>query len=262
MSTPAAVDPSVRREPRTGVVDRMTRILDVFFGHSGRLLLDEVSRATGLPRSTTFRMLNQLVELHWLEHTDRGYRLGLRARGVRPSDPDELRCAAAPVLNDLHLRTRAVAHLTVLEGRVVHYLDKIGGAAAPTMPSRVGARLAPDRTVSGRCLLAYLPAEEVDTMMSIDAGRERSPRQLSRLHRELEQIRGRRGLAIDTAERCGMGITAVAAPIFGRTGPVGSVSVASMNGAPARDMAPLVVVAARRISQAYADAGSRPSMSL
>lgn len=261
MSTPATADPREHREPRAGVADRMTRILDVFLAHGDRLLLDEVSRATGLPRSTTFRMLNQLVGLHWLEHTDRGYRLGVRARGVRPSDPDELRSAAAPILNDLHLRTRGVAHLSVLEGRVVRYLDKIGGAASSAMPSRVGARLAPDRTVSGKCLLAHLPAEEVDTLMSIDAGRQRSARQLSRLHLELEQIRGRRGLAIDPAERCGMGITAVAAPIFGSDGPVGSVSVATTNGAPARDMAPLVVVAARRISQAYAGSASTRSRS-
>ncbi|MDF1604656.1 IclR family transcriptional regulator [Nocardioides sp. YIM 152315] len=244
-----SIDAAARPGPRPGVFDRMTQILDVFFTHEGRLLLDDVSLATGLPRSTTFRMLSQLVELHWLEHTDRGYRTGVRARALRAPDSEELRCAAAPVLNELHLRTRAVAHLSVLEGPVVRYLDKIGGAASSSMPSRVGARLSPDRTVSGKCLLAELPPEDVDTLLTIEAGRERSTAQLAELHRELDQIRTRRGLAIDAAEQCGMGITAVAAPVHGSRGLVGSISLASRDGAPARDLAPLVVVAARTVSR-------------
>jgi len=228
----------------------MTQILDVFFTGDDRLLLDDVSQATGLPRSTTFRMLSQLVELHWLEHTDRGYRLGVRARGLRSSDADELRCAAAPILNDLHLRTGAVVHLAAMEGRVVHYLDKVGGAAADTIPSRVGARLAPDKTVSGKALLAMLPPEEVDTLLSLDDSRPRTLAQLTRLHAELDQIRSRHGLAISAAEKCGMGITAVAAPVHGTRGVVGTISLSCRNGTPARDLAPLVVMAARRVSRA------------
>ncbi len=248
MSIAASTD----REARPGVATRMTQILDVFLAHDGRLLLDDVSRATGLPRSTTFRMLSQLVELHWLEHTARGYRLGLRARALRSTDTEELRCAAAPVLNDLHARTRAVAHLAVLEGTVVRYLDKIGGAASSAMPSRVGARLSPDRTVSGKCLLSELRPEDVDTIFTADSERKRTGSQLAALHHELSQIRGRNGLAIDAAEQCGMGITAVAAPIHGRTGVLGTISIATRDGANSRDLAPLVVVAARRVSRALA----------
>jgi DNA-binding IclR family transcriptional regulator len=244
--------------PRSGVADRVTQILDVFFASDRRLLLDDVAAATGLPRSTTFRMLCQLVDLHWLEHTERGYRLGLRARGMRGSDADELRCVAAPILNDLHARTGAVAHLAVLEGRVVRYLDKMGGAASETIPSRVGARLAPDRTVSGKALLAMLPPEEVETVLSLDPTRPRTHDQLSRLHAELDQIRLRQGLAIDAAEHCGMGITAVAAPVFGARGVLGTVSLSCRNGTPARVLAPMVVMAARRASRTLRGADQRP----
>lgn len=236
--------------PRPGVADRMTQILDVFLLGGERLLLDEVRQATDLPRSTTFRMLTQLVDLQWLEHTSRGYRLGLRARGLHLKDPDELRCAAAPVLNELHLRTGGVAHLSVLEGRVVRYLDKIGGAAAASVPSRVGARLAPDRTVSGRCLLALMPAEEVDSILSVADHRPRTQAQLSQLHADLDRIRSRRGLAIDTGERCTMGITAAAAPIYGPDGICGAISLSIRKGLSAHDLAPWVLLGARRVSRA------------
>jgi DNA-binding IclR family transcriptional regulator len=249
------VDSSARSGPRPGVADRMTQILDVFLLGDDRLLLDDVSRATDLPRSTTFRMLSQLVRLRWLEHTGQGYRLGVRARRLRGSDADELRCVAAPILNELHLRTGGVAHLSVLEGPVVRYLDKIGGAASTSVPSRVGARLAPDRTVSGRSLLALMAPEEVDDLLAVAAAPPRTPQQLARLHAELERVRSRHGLAIHQAERCTLGITAVAAPVHGPTGAVGAISVAVRDGAPAQDLAPLVVLAARRASRAL---GARP----
>lgn len=247
-----AVDENASPTPRPGVADRMTQILDVFLLGDERLLLDEVRKATDLPRSTTFRMLTQLVELDWLEHTGQGYRLGARARNFRVKDPDELRCAAAPVLNELHVRTGGVAHLSVLEGRVVRYLDKIGGTAAASIPSRVGARLAPDRTVSGRSMLALMPAEEVDSLLlggRAGAGEnQRTPAQMSRLHGDLERIRARKGLAMDTGERCVMGIAAAAAPVYGPEGVCGAISLSVRNGVSAREFAPLVVLGARRVS--------------
>lgn len=238
------------RTPRPGVADRMTQILDVFLLGDDRLLLDDVSSATDLPRSTTFRMLSQLVRLHWLEHTGQGYRLGVRARALRGTDTDLLRSAAAPILNDLHLRSGAVAHLSVLEGTTVRYLDKIGGAAAGRVPSRVGARLAPHLTVSGRCLLALMLPEEVDELLAAGGYQERSPSRLARLHAELERIRSRHGLAIDEAERCALRIAAVAAPVHGPDGVVGAISLAIPHPVPAHDLAPLVVLAARRVTRA------------
>ncbi|MFT4082130.1 MAG: IclR family transcriptional regulator [Nocardioides sp.] len=243
--------------PRRGVADRMTQILDVFLLGDERLLLDDVSRATGLPRSTTFRMLTQLVELRWLEHTGHGYRLGVRARGLSGNDPGELRYAAAPLLNELHLRTGGVAHLSVLEGRAMRYLDKIGGTAAASVPSRVGARIVPDRTVSGRCLLSLMSPEEVDDLLAVADHQPRTSGQLAQLHAELDRIRTRHGLAIDSAEQCVLGITAIAAPVHGPDGVLGAISLAVRDGA-TDQLAPLVALAARRASQALGAPVPRP----
>lgn len=116
------------REQRPSVAERFTQILDVFTSGPDRMFLEEITAATGLPRSTVFRLLTQLVDLHWVEHDSRGYGPGLRMQTMaRPRDYSQLRAAAAGMLNDLQIGTGGVAHLTVLEGSSVYFLDRIGG---------------------------------------------------------------------------------------------------------------------------------------
>jgi DNA-binding IclR family transcriptional regulator len=237
--------------PRPGVVERMTQILDVFLAGEGPYRLEDVTSCTGLPRSTTFRLLSQLVRLQWLEHGVNGYRLGGRVLGMPSRDVDhrELRSAAADVLNELHLSTGAVAHLGVLDGATVTYLDKVGGRAATTMPSRVGGRLPAYRTVMGRALLACLPAERVDLLLSADSADRNRPLDLPRLHEQLQRIRQRNGLSLHEVRRQGPDISAIAAPVRGPEGAVGAIGLASRGALRLEPTAPLVAAAARRISQ-------------
>jgi DNA-binding IclR family transcriptional regulator len=237
--------------PRPGVVERMTQILEVFIDDEGPYRLEDVASCTGLPRSTTFRLLSQLVALHWLEHGVHGYRLGGRVLGMpsRVDDHRELRSAAADVLNDLHLSTGAVAHLGVLDGATVTYLDKIGGRAATTMPSRVGGRLPAYRTVMGRALLACLPAERVDLLLSAESADRDRPLDVPRLHEQLQRIRQRNGLSWHEVRRHGSEISAIAAPVLGPEGAVGAIALADQGALRLGPAAPLVVAAARRTSQ-------------
>src|SRR3546814_14751481 len=109
------------------MVERMTLILDAFRGPTTRLTLEQVARATHLPRSTAHRILDQLVKLSWLEHTSFGYALGSRSlklgdAGDRGSN--DLRAADAPKLHELMVRTGLVVHLAVLDGGQASYLDQ------------------------------------------------------------------------------------------------------------------------------------------
>lgn len=239
------------RASRLGVVERVTQILDAFTDAPGRLLLEDVTRITGLPRSTAFRILRQLVDQHWVEHDSRGYRLGPRLSTIAASasETEDIRAAASVALNELHLGTGAVAHLSVLEGGVVHYLDKVGGAAAASVPSRVGARIVATDTVSGRSLLAYLKPEEVDAAVaSALNGRQRMV-DLPAIHQELSAIRRRQGLAISDGARRRTGISSISAPVLGPRGAVAAVSVASRGALPPNSVAPLVLQAARCVSR-------------
>lgn len=236
---------------RSGVIERVTLVMDVFGPHRQSARLEEVADHTGLPRSTAFRILRQLVNLGWLEHGLDGFRLGRRLRELHGCAVDytDVRAAASPVLTDLNLTTGAVCHLGVLEGSFVHYLDKVGGAAAYSVPSQVGARLGAEETVTGRALLAQLPPEDVDRRYTADQrGATRDGMTIEHLHRQLDRVRRRRGLAFSDGERCVMGISSVAAPVRGPHGVVAAISVAARRTMQLDAMGPVVAAAARTTS--------------
>lgn len=240
-----------QESPRPSVIQRVTQILDAFTAAGPQLLLlEDVSAISGLPRSTTFRIMSQLVALGWLEHDSRGYRLGARSQslGQQVDVHSELRAAAAEPLNQLHLATNAVAHLGVLEGTAVRYLDKVGGAAAHTVPSKVGGILSVHRTMIGRAILAALPPEKVDTLLSARSFTERFDINLEELHTQLNRIRGKHGVAMARGALCNIKLGSVAVPIIGADGPIGAMSVSGVD-LRVETIAPMVVAAVRRTTQ-------------
>ncbi|GAB2843672.1 IclR family transcriptional regulator [Actinocorallia aurea] len=235
------------------MVERMTLIMDCFDGSHTRLLLEEISRRTGLPRSTAHRILDQLVRLQWIDHARAGYGLGRRVVrwGARESGHSDLRSAAAPWLHDLAMRTDLVAHLAVLDGTSVEYLDKVGGRRAAAVASRVGGRAPAHCTSLGKAMLAWLPAEEVDALYAegLPRATESSITDLPGLHRELGWIRRRRGLAVER-EECVEGIACAGAAIRSPEGrPVGAISLVGPRDTPLDRVAPMVQDAVLRVAR-------------
>lgn len=222
-----SIAPIASTTGRPGVVERVTLILDAFVEAPGHLLLEEITHITGLPRSTAFRILSQLMDEGWVKHGVRGYALGSRLSSLarRSEDHEGIRVAAHDELNTLSLRTGAVAHLSVLEGGAVHYLDKVGGRASASVPSRVGARIIATDTVSGRALLATLPPETVDRLLADARGRLPSAVEHHTTHKLLAAVRARQGAAVEPA-RGADGITSVGVPVFHRTHAVAAISLA------------------------------------
>ncbi len=261
--TDRAVEP--REVPPQSMVQRMTTIIEAFTSSSTRLSLEEVARATGLPRSTAHRIMNQLVALSWIRHTPSGYSLGARALGLGAGSAAdiELREAAATDLHDLHLRTGLVVHLAVLDGADVRYLDKVGGRHATRVPTRVGDRRPAHCTGLGKAILATFPAEEVDGLYGGPLHRltRSSIGSLGTLHRELTRVRSRQGAALDRGE-CHADLCCVAAPVLGPDGPLGAVSLVGDPAVNVERLVPLVLGVARRISgRMGAPAGGRAAPS-
>ncbi|MFD6357488.1 IclR family transcriptional regulator [Nocardia tengchongensis] len=249
------------RESRSGVIERMSAILDAFDSGRETLRLEDITDRTGLPRSTTFRLACQLTELQWLIHDEQGYRLGARTRRLaRITDCEDIRAAASAALSDLHVATGAVVHLGVLEGNTVHYLDKVGGALAATIPSKVGTRIDATQTVCGLALLASLAPEDADRVLRMPL-RSSTVRPIARRRAvlaDLYRVRQRNGLAVSLGTACEMGISTVAAPVLGPNGPIAAISVATRGELELRRVAPLVFTAARRTAAEMFVDGSLP----
>jgi DNA-binding IclR family transcriptional regulator len=241
--------------PPASMVERMTAIMDAFDHPSLRLTLEEVAERTGLPRSTTHRILDQLVQLGWIARTDRGYGLGQRALGLGRRQTDtgvELRHAAAPHLHELQVRTGLVVHLSVLDGADIVYLDKLGGRAAAAVPSRVGERAPAHTTAGGKAVLALLPQTEVENLLQGRLRRRtaRTINDLTTLRQELHRVRQRHGLAFEEGESV-PGVSCVAAAVQGTDGPVAAISLCGELGIPQLErLSPLVLSAARETSRA------------
>ena len=233
------------------MVERMTLILDRFTTRETRLTLESIARSTHLPRSTTHRILDQLVKLEWLEHSSTGYGLGRRSfsLGGGSGEHGDLRAVASPYLHELLVRTGAVIHLGVLDGSGVHYLDKLGGRFAASVPSRVGGSAPAHCTGLGKAILAWLQPEEVEEILDgrLSARTPATIAELDALHLELGRIRARGGIALERGE-CFPDIACVAAAIRGPRGPIGAISVVAGAGTALERVAPLVADAARQIS--------------
>ncbi|GAA4085533.1 IclR family transcriptional regulator [Nocardioides kongjuensis] len=233
---------------RLGVLERATMILDAFDDAPGPLGLDDIAEITELPRTTVFRLLTTLRDLGWVHHDRRGYTPGRRLSATSSEGEHlDLRAAASVALNELQLATDAVVHLSVLDGAIVHYLDKVGGARATTIPSRVGGRIIATDSVSGLAMLAALPPEHVDALVG---HLDRTPGGLESVHHELAAVRRRKGIAILDGLP-GTGISSMATVIPGPRGPrpLAAISVVRRGHLPLPVVGPLLLAAARTTSR-------------
>lgn len=234
------------------MVERLTLIMDTFDRPHRRLALEDVVTHSGLPRSTTHRILDQLVRMLWLEHSSLGYTLGPRALslGGREIGHSALRAAAVPHLHRMAMQTGMVVHLAALDGNEIYYLDKIGGQAAAAVPSAVGRRAPAHCTAVGKAILSAIPPEQVDDLYRSAPPLRRTERSIAGLpdlHRELVLIRGRQGLAFDDGEFTS-GISCVGIALRGPDGPEGAISTVGHSRAALQRVAPLVVATGKAIN--------------
>lgn len=231
-----------------GVIEKMTLIVDAFKDGPERLLLEDLTDLTGLPRSTVFRLLRQLVDLGWIEHGGRGYRLGPRlasAGGDRPSN-ERIRTAASNPLAELHLTTGAVCHLSVLDSGMTYFLDKVGGQAFGTVPSRVGARLRVTDSVSGLAMLSMMSPEDAETTALLNG--HLSDHDLLSLHQTLHQVR-QRGVAILPGACRISKITSIGIAIPSPGGPIAALSLAYKGNHPVERFVPRLRIAVQQTAR-------------
>lgn len=249
-------------EPPVSMVERMTLVLDAFDAASPRLTLAELTERTGLPRSTTHRILDQLVELRWLEHSGQSYGLGMRALelGGLAVAHHELRDIATPLLVQLNARTGAVASLAVLDRRDVVFVDRHGRGLASDVVTRIGGRAPAHATSAGKAMLAW--ADDTGLRSSYPQRLPtRTPRtitNLEALRQDLAQVRGRGGVAYETEELV-QGTASVAVALRGMGRPVAALMLSGdARSVSLERLAPFVLEAARQASRSlFPEPGAR-----
>jgi DNA-binding IclR family transcriptional regulator len=194
--------------------------------------LDRIMRACELPRSTTYHLLNTMIEEGFVVHLadEHRYGLGLAAfeLGSGYARQEPLQRLARRPLAALVDHVGHSAHLAVLHGREVLYVVEERAPGRPPLVTDVGVRLPAQLTASGRAILAQLPAPQVRALYSqasdfVDR-HGLGPSTLSALRRLLTDTR-QRGYAVEDGEVT-PGLSSVAVAVFDHNQhPVAAVAV-------------------------------------
>lgn len=206
-------------------------VLRALAARPGPVSAGTIARELGLPRSTTYHLLAELVAAGFVTHLpeERRYGLGVAAfeLGSAYLRHDPLERLAGPLLRKLVDEIGHTAHLGVLHGAETLYLVKERPSQPQTLVTDVGVRLPGQLTASGRAILAHLPAAQVRALFPAAAGfvrrTERGPRNLPELRRILAAER-RRGWAVEDGYVTA-GFASVACAVFDHGGrPIASIS--------------------------------------
>ncbi|GAA4099795.1 IclR family transcriptional regulator [Nocardioides kongjuensis] len=144
---------------------RALRVLRFLAGQPEPVAVERIARELGIPRSTTYHLLQAMAEEGFVVHLadDRRYGLGVAAfevgSGYQRQAPLQ-RLARRP-LATLVDRTGHSAHLAVPHGRDVLYVVEERAPGRPPLVTDVGVRLPSHLTASGRAILAHLPQSQV-----------------------------------------------------------------------------------------------------
>ncbi|MEH0574487.1 MULTISPECIES: IclR family transcriptional regulator [Streptomyces] len=253
---PGAGDQSPSRG--TGpVLLRAARLLEAFSHDRPTLTLSELARRSGLPLTTAYRLVADLVACGFLERDEHDlYHIGLKLWEIASLAPqrESLRDAALPFMEDLFQVTSENVQLAVREGEESVFVERLSGHRSIPVINRVGGRLPLHPTGVGRVLLAFAP-QDVQEKVLASPLKSFSPLTVTspvELRRILADVRAR-GFAVNDRQ-VDLYTFAVGAPIRGANGEVvAALSIvvpAEQASVPA--LAPIVQATARAISRSLA----------
>lgn len=241
-------------------LSRGLSLLDAFVPDCPELSIRELAERAGIPRSTTHRLVQSLVQWGALERGERGLRLGVKLFELGTMVPihTTIREAASPFLHTLNEVSRLTANLAIRDGNQIVYLEKISVASLRVPHTRLGGRAGIHCTALGKAILAFSPngvvAEVVAAGLAASTGRTIVDGVA--LQAELSRIR-RHALAYDV-EESQEGLFCVAAPILDTKGR--ALAAVSVTGAvalaQAERLGPAVQATARSIARRFS-AGTR-----
>jgi DNA-binding IclR family transcriptional regulator len=212
--------------------ERALRVLRYLASQPRPVPAATIARDLGLPRSSTYQLLQVLETERFVTHVPEEQRYGLGVAAFEVGSAylrhDGLERLARPLVARVADLTGGTAHLGVLDGREVLYLVKERPRQPDPLVTEVGVRLPAHLTATGRALLAFLPAAQVTAQFPTPAALSLrtgvGPATPAQLRARLAEVRAH-GWASEEGEIT-EGFASVAAPAFDHTGrPAAAVAV-------------------------------------
>lgn len=208
--------------PLVPAVERAVRLLDHLADATRPLPLAELVKALELPKSSVHGLLSTLTALGLATRDDRGeYALGPKA--LHWAQAFERQSSVIAAFNEASqafdaLREETIM-LAVLDGEDVLYLACRPGSRALGVNFRVGGRFPACYTSSGKAMLATLPPERVDALVTRPLRRPLTRHSVAGRKALDAQLRAARasGHAVDDQETA-EGMHCFGAPVFAAGG--------------------------------------------
>ncbi|NUS26710.1 MAG: helix-turn-helix domain-containing protein [Streptomyces sp.] len=216
--------PAATRAPHfVRSLERGLAVIRAFDADHPELTLSEVARASELTRAAARRFLLTLADLGYVHADGRTFRLTPRVLelGYSYLAGFSLAQIAEPHLEQLVERTRESSSLCVLDGDEIVYVARVPARRIMTAAITVGTRFPAHVTSVGRVILAHLPEEERELVLSradLCALTPRTIVSVALLRAELDRVRGQGYAVVD--QELEEGLRSVAAPVRDRDGEV------------------------------------------
>jgi len=199
-------------------VDRALTVI-LAFEEAESLTITEIGKALGVSRSTAYRLLTVLEHRGFVRQDPRTkafhggpalLRVGLAAAGR-----SDIRVSLHPLVARIVRELDETAHLVVLDRGEAFYLDCVEGSKMVRATSRVGTSLPAYVAAAGKVLLANLPEDQIDGILTgeLRTLTERSHASPAAVRDELARIRIQRWALNDGESE--VGLRAVAALVDG-----------------------------------------------
>jgi len=224
---------------RVPAASRALRVLSYLATQPEPVPLDLIARATAMPRSSAYQLVNVMVAEGFVTHVEDEHRYGL---GVAAFEVGSGYTRQAPLqrlarrpLAELVDGLGESGHLAALHGADVLYLLEERAAGRPSLVTDVGVRLPAHLTASGRAILSRLPKTQVRALFpdpsAFVSRRSGGPTSLSALSSLLAETR-QRGHATEDGDVTA-GFSSIAVPVVDPAGlPLAAVAVTYETDAP------------------------------
>jgi DNA-binding IclR family transcriptional regulator len=204
---------------------RVLRLIEHLANASQPLTLSQLASRMQIPKATMMRTLDNLERHGYVLRTpvDRGYVPGAAAAGLglRILRNNAFIRACRAILGKLVATTGETCNLTMPEGNVVVYVDRVETEEPLRLHLLPGTRAPMHCTASGKLFLSCLPLLEQRRLLSMMPLEKRTPKTITdpvQMEAELGRIAKRR-IGIDDEEFV-LGMVAIAVPVCADDGRV------------------------------------------
>ncbi len=252
-------------------VERTLLILEAVAQREGGMSNADINRKLNIPKSSASYILRTLEQRGYLrrDREDSKYRLGMKILSLSRAALSgvDIREVALPVMRHLVDQIHLTTHLAILDHEEAVYVEKVEAPSFIKMDTWIGRRMEVHSTAVGKALLAYLDADERETIIRHRGMKKLTPHTITsvpKLMKEFDRVR-KLGYSVDDEENS-LGARCVGAPVFNSQGRVeASIGSTGTITAVPRDAVPrlaeTVKDAARRISHLIGYRGPYPRSS-